>query len=51
MLSDETSLHGMQKVMGSNPLSSTDLSDLCSIVKCQTKDQGVLGPLVALAGS
>ena len=33
--SDETMLHGMQKVRGSNPLSSTDLSDLCSNLKWQ----------------
>jgi hypothetical protein len=26
-------LHGMQKVRGSNPLSSTGFSDLCSMVK------------------
>jgi hypothetical protein len=26
-------LHGMQKVRGPNPLSSTDLSDFCSILK------------------
>ena len=44
-------LHGMQKVRGSNPLSSTDLSDLCSIVKYQTKDQSAFGPLLPSTGS
>ena len=36
-------LHGMQKVRGSNPLSSTGFPDLCSIVKYQTKDRNALG--------
>jgi len=34
-------------IRGSNPLSSTDLSDLCSIVRYQTKDQFGVGVLVA----
>ena len=42
-------LHGMQKVRGSNPLSSTDLSDLCSISKCQAKCLSTLGFFIALA--
>ena len=37
----KTGMYGMQKVRGSNPLSSTlsstDLSDFCSIAKCQAK--------------
>src|ERR1700727_3771962 len=43
-------LHGMQKVRGSNPLSSTGSPDLCSIIKYQAKDLRVLGFLVALVG-
>jgi len=30
-------LHGMQKVRGSNPLSSTGLPDVRSIAKCQAQ--------------
>jgi hypothetical protein len=41
-------LHGMQKVRGSNPLSSTDLSDLRSILKTLTKTLTGLGVFVAL---
>src|SRR5215475_645015 len=41
-------LHGMQKVRGSNPLSSTHLSDLCSMVKTLTKTLTGLGFFVAL---
>ena len=41
-------LHGMQKVRGSNPLSSTDLSDLCSILKTLIKTLTGLGFFVAL---
>jgi hypothetical protein len=41
-------LHGMQKVRGSNPLSSTDLPDVRSNGKCQAKCQSVFGPLFAL---
>jgi hypothetical protein len=43
-------LHGMQKVRGSNPLSSTGFPDLCSVVKYQAKDLSVLDFLVALVG-
>ena len=39
---------GMQKVRGSNPLSSTDLSDVCSNVKCQAKCLSALGFSIAL---
>ena len=38
----------MQKVRGSNPLSSTDLSDLCSILKTLIKTLTGLGFFVAL---
>jgi hypothetical protein len=38
----------MQKVRGSNPLSATDLSDLCSYVKCQAKRLSALSVFVAL---
>ena len=41
-------LHGMQKVRGSNPLSSTGFPDFCSVVKDQAKNLSVLGFLVAL---
>jgi hypothetical protein len=41
-------LHGMQKVRGSNPLSSTDLSGLRSNVKCQAKCLSALGFSIAL---
>ena len=41
-------LHGMQKVRGSNPLSSTDLSDFRSILKTLTKTLTGLGFFVAL---
>jgi hypothetical protein len=41
-------LHGMQKVRGSNPLSSTDLSGLRSNVKCQAKCLSALGFFIAL---
>jgi hypothetical protein len=34
-LADETGMHGMQKVRGSNPLSSTGFPDLCSVAKSQ----------------
>jgi hypothetical protein len=50
MPSDETAVHGMQKVRGSNPLSSTGSPDLCSIIKYQAKDLKVLGFLVPLVG-
>jgi hypothetical protein len=40
-------LHGMQKVRGSNPLSSTDLSDVRSILKTLTKTLTGLGLFVA----
>jgi hypothetical protein len=40
---------GMQKVRGSNPLSSTDLSDLCSILNTLIKTLTGLGFFVALA--
>src|ERR1700742_3868240 len=40
----------MQKVRGSNPLSSTGFPDLCSIVKNQAKNLSVLGFLVTLVG-
>jgi hypothetical protein len=33
----------MQKVRGSNPLSSTGFPDLCSVVKDQAKNLSVLG--------
>jgi hypothetical protein len=42
-------LHGMQKVRGSNPLSSTDLPDVRSIAKCQAKCLSALGFLIAFA--
>jgi hypothetical protein len=38
----------MQKVRGSNPLSSTDFSDLRSNVKCQAKCLSALGLFIAL---
>jgi ABC-type spermidine/putrescine transport system permease subunit II len=38
----------MQKVMGSNPLSSTSFSDLCSIVSNLIQNLTVLGVLVAV---
>jgi hypothetical protein len=41
-------LHGMQKVRGSNPLSSTGFPDLSSVVKSQAKNLSVLGFLVTL---
>jgi hypothetical protein len=39
----------MQKVRGSNPLSSTDLLDFCSIFKTLIKTLTGLGFFVALA--
>jgi hypothetical protein len=33
---DFLKMHGMQKVRGSNPLSSTGFSDLCSMIKTLT---------------
>ncbi len=47
-VSDSRNLHGMQKVRGSNPLSFTDFSDLCSIGKCQAKCLSALGFFAAL---
>jgi hypothetical protein len=45
---DFLKLHGMQKVRGSNPLSSTGFPDLCSIIKTLTKTLTGLGFFVAL---
>jgi len=41
-------MHGMQKVRGSNPLSSTQFSDLCSVVKTLIKTLTGLSLFVAL---
>jgi hypothetical protein len=40
-------LHGMQKVRGSNPLSSTGFPDLYSIAKRQAKSLTALGVLAS----